>query len=488
VIGSTPSWLPHTETQGNSINTDINVDGLHQKRLNAILYNNPFGDQFSLHFDDWTDLYKLVCNMSILKRRRNTLSEIHKLSIAVQLRGVGSSWTYKFRPQHVIHDDLCMVLQKRAFQLENSGHAKPIPLHTYDPRKTTHCLVREIAFGPDSDSTVRGVALWFNIPEPDVALCTPQQAKRFRWKKSPRTDVNTSNNQYSSNNKNNKSNNNTPTKPSIFDSRECFAMIRPPGKDAYDLTTKILEHRLATVTAERLSSLSERSNSLKALQVEKELLTQEFRNQRRHWVSWAWPMNAGRQAVDEDTPVPAVDGNYTPIIDQQQQQHDDDDDNKSDHDQDDNNNNNNNNKETRPVVMGKEVQAIWDSFVTTKFTESNRAKPAPQSKPERPAASVYQQQQQQQPLTPTRRRLAIFERLAHGEAVSEDRRLPHVIFDRLVLSQVDDPQLRQSERCWKSLMLPVGHEQLHELNNEWEVVREHFQNARCMKVLNIIQQ
>jgi hypothetical protein len=142
ITGVTPSWLPHTETQGNSISTDINVDGLHQKRMHAILYGNPFGDQFSLELDDWADLYKLVCNTTITnKRRRNTLSEIHKLSVALQMRG-DSGWMYKYRPQHVIYNTLCMVLSKRAFRLEKSGMAVPIPFNKYKHSNSTHVLVR----------------------------------------------------------------------------------------------------------------------------------------------------------------------------------------------------------------------------------------------------------------------------------------------------------------------------------------------------------
>ena len=144
IMGLSPSWLPHTETQGNSLPTDINVDGLHQKRMHTILYGNPFGDQFSLELDDWADLYKLVCNTtSNSKRRRNTLSEIHKLSIALQMRGE-SGWMYKYRPQHVIYNTLCMVLQKRAFILEKSGQAVEIPVNKFRANSSKHVLVRYV--------------------------------------------------------------------------------------------------------------------------------------------------------------------------------------------------------------------------------------------------------------------------------------------------------------------------------------------------------
>jgi hypothetical protein len=433
-MGSTASWLPHTETQGNSINTDINVDGLHQKRLNTILHGNPFGEQFSLDFDDWGDLYKLVCNTtSSNKRRRNTLSEGHKLSIALQMRG-GSTWMYKFRPQHIISDTLCMVLQKRAFRLEKSGTATCIPLSGYSPSNPKHALVRELAFGPDSDPSVRGVALWFNISESEVAVCTPQQAKRYRWKKGPK----------------NEDNNLRPERSALFDTRECFMMIRPHDPDAYELTTSIIGHRFDTVQAESFSSLSKRFDSLKELTKEKEQLCQDFQNQRRHWISWAWPMNTGRQTVDDDTPVPSIDGNYVPIIDPRETLDEQD---------------------VEPAT-GSAVQAIWDSFVTIKFTQDPQAR-----KEEEPPLATHTK----------RRRLRTFEQLAEGKSLSWNSDLPHIFSARTKLSSsADQAQLRQSERCWKALLL--NQTESHGSNNEWEIVLEHFQNSRCKKVLTIIQQ
>jgi hypothetical protein len=121
---------------------------LHQKRLYALQYKNPFGSyRFNLDFDDWENLYKLVCNTNpAARRRRSTISAIHKIAIALQMQG-SHDWQYKFRPQHVIHDELCMVLQKRAFRLTNAGEAIEIPLNSYHPRSSTQVVVREIAFG-----------------------------------------------------------------------------------------------------------------------------------------------------------------------------------------------------------------------------------------------------------------------------------------------------------------------------------------------------
>jgi Zinc finger C-x8-C-x5-C-x3-H type (and similar) len=143
--GMEDSWLPVTETQGNTIPTDINVESSHQKRLYSILHDNPFGNNFSLQHDEPEHLYQLVANMNEDGRRRQLL-DMHKVSIALQMQGK-CDWSYKFRPQHIIHGELCMQLQKRAFRLTNTGQAYDIPVDSFDPRSPANVLVREIAFG-----------------------------------------------------------------------------------------------------------------------------------------------------------------------------------------------------------------------------------------------------------------------------------------------------------------------------------------------------
>jgi hypothetical protein len=150
--------------------------------------------------------------------------------------------------------------------------------------------------GPDSDPTVRNVALWFNISERDVTLCTPQQAKRYRWKRGSLNKTNTADHDRSN---------------SVFDHQECFFMIRPHDRAAFELTTRILQHRLGVLKAEQLSgSLRERHESLQILDREKLNLKHDIECQIMSWKKWAWPINEGRDNVDDETPVPPVDGHY----------------------------------------------------------------------------------------------------------------------------------------------------------------------------------
>lgn len=216
------------------------------------------------------------------------------------MRG-GSNFQFKFRPQHIVYDELCMVLQKRAFRLTND-EAVEIPFNMYNIRSTKDVLVREIAFGPDWDSTVRGVGLWFEISESDVTVCTPQQAKRFRWKRGV-------------NNKKQVRDDTTGlcSVASKFDDRESFDMIRPSEHDAYMMATNMLVHHLNVLRANRISNMCERAIALEGLETKRKSVETCFDGLVRAWKNWTWLVNEGRDKVDDSSVVPSVDACYKPI-------------------------------------------------------------------------------------------------------------------------------------------------------------------------------
>ena len=98
----------------------------------------------------------------------------------------------------------------------------------------------------------------------------------------------------------------------------------------------------------------------------------------------------------------------------------------------------------------------------------------------------------QQRLRNRTKRLSVFECLSQGKPICENRLLPHIIKDRAVLdkssnkdSGITTTYSSQQERCWMALLL---HPTSPLEQNEWEIVREHFENSRSKKVLSIIQQ
>jgi hypothetical protein len=495
----------------------------------------------------WEDLYQLVCGGGLetgprgggggrLKSARQgwiaggskrgchrQVHIIYKLQIALKLRGTDANWQYTYRPQHVVHEELCMVLQKRAFRVisnehgdsgrrDDTYHDKPplsmttataissvveIPLALYNQRLTNHVLVHELAFGPDSDPSIRGVALWFNILESDVTVCTPQQAKRFRWKKNgvnPVTQVGGNN-----------STSEAPVKPSIFDTGtiDSFQMIRPHDDSAFRLVTDMMKHRLAVLKRERLSNMKERFDALQKLQRQEDWLKERFANHRRSWLHWAWPVNRGREHVDENTPVPPVEGPYiisaSSGTETKESQEEPSDDKKTDP-------TGGNDTDSAPdsAELGKNVGRIWESFVSC-LDNSNLLYATEGLVRELVfdmktnlvinGLPLTHQQHFLYYLQGNQRhgsnQLPVFNLLRQGKALSENRYLPHIlrspfqIGERNGNNSPDNLEDSQSERCWRALLL---HTPQYEGPNEWEIVREHFENSRSKKVLTIIQQ
>lgn len=366
------------------------MESLHQKRLNTILYSNPFGIEELSPIDEigknrgeflkkqWNFLYNLVTDsdskynsegwMLDTKQRRcgKHVHPIIKLEVAIKMREAsGCDWHYKYRPEHFIFNEFCMVLSKKAFRIINNEQSKKktrnqrnvtksnkdmevleIPISSYNPNYTNHLIAREIAFGPDCDPAVKGVSLWFHINEEDVSVCTPQQAKRFRWKKGMKHNKSESVND-----------NDEKGEKSAFDltsGPESFPMIRPQDPDAYNLVTEILKHRLSVLRAERLSNMKDRFESLKSLEVSKKFLEERFISLHRSWGEWSWPTNVGRNSVNRNTPVPPVDAMYQ--IDTEKSHHKGAKINDLLECRKDNKVN---------YTVGSSVKRLWESFVTT---------------------------------------------------------------------------------------------------------------------------
>jgi hypothetical protein len=88
------------------------------------------------------------------------------------------------------------------------------------------------------------------------------------------------------------------------------------------------------------------------------------------------------------------------------------------------------------------------------------------------------------PIQKLANRLPVFETLAQGKPIDQCRVRPHIIKHRACGDKQANVS-RQQERCWKALLIKSGSS--HE-RNEWDIVREHFENSRSKKVLSILQQ
>ncbi len=291
-------------------------------------------------------------------------------------------------------------------------------------------------------SLIPQVALWFDIPGDKVIECTVQKQKLFRWQKHKQNQVRSTAGGFRM------------AKPSPFESCESFVMIRPIDSDAFFLVKDTLKHRYDVLQAERFSSIRERKLALEELDKEYLLLGERFQNLKRHWKVWAYPTTEGRPPIDERTTVPPADAKYEP----------------------------GEATETRYQEGGK----AWKSFLSTLEALEKDDDVVDESPIANTSNGASYLIGDFRPKTNPSRRLSVFENLAQGRALNlRNRSLPRITNNRIKKqgAKPKDSYLRQSERCWKSLMLQ------NDGLAEWDAVVDHFINAsRSQKVLNIVQQ
>lgn len=361
VAGSHQSWLPHAETLINSIGESVNVDKLYHQRLSSIYSCSPLygyiphkrwkSDPPSTKFA-WKHFYAFVCNLdesisspatvdhhrpAIAKKSgainseahspNESLLEYHRIAIVLKMREKNCGQCYAYLPSHLFCGELCMVLQMRKFRLQNRGDSNADPeevsenindgsIESTAPQLDSRdvIVVHEIAFGPVGDPSVRQLSVWFNIPPTDIVPCTPQQAKRHkrsrhRLKKNRSRDT---------------------SKPSTISlpsssplSQEApkfidschpppFYTYYPVDNTTFELVTGILKHRACVL---RVLSLTRDITEIPlhmihSLSSDEQILRTSFESLRRHWMTWAWPVNLGRGQVSNDTDVPPVNGAY----------------------------------------------------------------------------------------------------------------------------------------------------------------------------------
>lgn len=144
VAGVNSSWLPHSDVAVTNLQTDLNVDKTHYQCIAALGQKNPLvqnliwdlrpslkkrknnTDEADAH-TVWRDTYSLVCNLASLNPVKKPkdgacnnpvqtlkMSELQKLCIAVKMRNCGGSSNsrieYVYRPEHVVYNELCMLV------------------------------------------------------------------------------------------------------------------------------------------------------------------------------------------------------------------------------------------------------------------------------------------------------------------------------------------------------------------------------------------
>jgi hypothetical protein len=254
-----------------------------------------------------------------------------------------STALYKYKPSHIIFNEMCMILQSRAFDISSSSNyntynehynqttVHEINVNDYISTNENHLLVYDIAFGLPGSNTSSNVAnennraraLWFRIEESDVKETLSHQ--RMNVKKTNKELERLRKNQEEKDmNENEVKDNNEDVYschyrvPKSFDvSEEVYQngfieepiiMTLPMDQDSFDLTTEVLKHRLSILKESHVQTNVAHHAHDDALGH----IQQKFESLKSHLAKTCfWPVNDGREKVDETTLVPKVDGIYS---------------------------------------------------------------------------------------------------------------------------------------------------------------------------------
>lgn len=341
--GLQPSWLPHAEVMITHVGRGLNVDKMYHQQYSGVYSCSPVygfapenrwqSDEQSTR-DSWNEFYSFCCSMessqlgtrnglwpvrksnkeSVILAVRNPIndlpeiSEMHRVEIALLMRGKRKAQYFTFIPSHLFCGELCMILQTSYFRLEvvesfqDIKRYSVIPLDEEEASTSSNAknpmviTAREIAFGPVADASVRPVSVWFNIPEEDITPCTRQQARRHKRSRHRLRQK--------------RDHEKLAEELKIVSSCSIppFNSCQPVDEAAFDLVTNIMKHRLLVL---KYFSSSSNQQGLRMLATEEESLLKCFESQRRFWVTWTWPKRTGSNYIDNNTDVPDIDGAYS---------------------------------------------------------------------------------------------------------------------------------------------------------------------------------
>lgn len=212
-----------------------------------------------------------------------SLNTSKRLYIALSMRS-DDIFSYKYNPTHYIMNEVCMIVQTRVFDI---GAEVPKQIHEsqYDNQNHNHVKVREIIFSSHLAPTNLPHALYFGINDNDVYVLTEAEKKRIdRFKKKSVNDI--SFQQWLELNPLNK--------PIIL----CPTI----DKDCHGLFTEALQFLYLSLLLQQTATAS--------LDIIAQSIEAKFDSLLNHFAKQTWPVNFGREFIDENTPVPRSNTEY----------------------------------------------------------------------------------------------------------------------------------------------------------------------------------
>ncbi|EJK57746.1 hypothetical protein THAOC_22179 [Thalassiosira oceanica] len=261
---------------------------------------NVVDDDESSSQNAFFDFYGYCCNMAdgltdkaalwpVSPRPSLNITEVHRLSIALEMRMARKAQS--FEPALLLQTRYFLINGPEVFSVSDDLG------ELYGGSNAAVVCAREIAFGPVGDTTVRPASIWFNVDDKGIIECSTKELKKNAY-------------QLWNDRRSRKFSGSASTL--VEGSIPPFVSHQPADDAAFDLVTGIQAHRRDALR-DMVSSMSPSIayEELQSLDRRGQGLYESFLGQRRHWMTWQWPLKQRSGKIDETTPVPSIDGAYT---------------------------------------------------------------------------------------------------------------------------------------------------------------------------------
>ncbi len=177
-----------------TLKSDAHVDWVSKTKISELDNSNPFNFLSSELLASFNDFSDIICNNGAAADPRaggrRVLTFQQRLQIAVAFDKDRSAHfkngCFRYKATHKVYGmHACMILQTKHFILSPTGQMVEIFKTNNGIRKRT-ITVREIAFAQEQDSNHRShsslprPALWFDIPEHKLEVCSTEECKRLK--------------------------------------------------------------------------------------------------------------------------------------------------------------------------------------------------------------------------------------------------------------------------------------------------------------------
>lgn len=320
------SWLPNVERM-NVLDTTVHIDWnakvrhslIHQKHGIPFPFFHPFDVFYDTICDDIHDStaeefllpadqkvpslsaqVRLDMAIQMLTWKRSFASASSSSSIFSSPTSIMSTrrkYHSEYMGTHFIYGEMCMVRMVQAFDISTNPHVTMLNHPSlYDPDNKHHVIVHELAFGMNMDTQKRTSGFYFNLPMDQFHSCTREDEVKYNrkvgqisWNFSATVAKNVPSGNFGL--------------EEHLRKYPCFPIYYILDEDLMMFIEKLMKHKLTSYHVSDDAGILE-------YQKHHNMYKRQYDSVQKYFIRNAWPVNEGREVVDDDTPVPPADSLY----------------------------------------------------------------------------------------------------------------------------------------------------------------------------------